>query len=146
MVQMQTYLKVADNTGAKELMCFRVLGGTRKRYANIGDIGACFGNGIVIWNNVIVFPKVLNELSGEDIDELVEGILQTKFPAREYYICFSHNRSNVADYYYKNEDHGLRISGRIVEAIREAVENTGCFDGSCRKLYCNSDIIGRGPS
>ena len=38
MVQMQTYLKVADNTGAKELMCFRVLGGTRKRYANIGDV------------------------------------------------------------------------------------------------------------
>ena len=31
MVQMQTYLKVADNTGAKELMCFRVLGGTRKQ-------------------------------------------------------------------------------------------------------------------
>ena len=35
MIQMQTYLKVADNTGAKELMCFRVLGGTRKRYAVI---------------------------------------------------------------------------------------------------------------
>ena len=41
MVQMQTYLKVADNTGAKELMCFRVLGGTRKRYANIGDVVVC---------------------------------------------------------------------------------------------------------
>ena len=41
MVQMQTYLQVADNTGAKELMCFRVLGGTRKRYANIGDIVVC---------------------------------------------------------------------------------------------------------
>ena len=41
MVQMQTYLKVADNTGAKELMCFRVLGGTRKRYANIGDVVGC---------------------------------------------------------------------------------------------------------
>ena len=38
MIQMQTYLKVADNTGAKELMCIRVLGGTRKRYANIGDV------------------------------------------------------------------------------------------------------------
>ena len=38
MVQMQTYLKVADNTGAKELMCIRVLGGTRRRYANIGDV------------------------------------------------------------------------------------------------------------
>ena len=38
MVQMQTYLKVADNTGAKEIMCIRVLGGTRRRYANIGDV------------------------------------------------------------------------------------------------------------
>lgn len=38
MIQMQTYLKVADNTGAKTLMCIRVLGGSRKRYANIGDV------------------------------------------------------------------------------------------------------------
>ena len=38
MVQMQTYLKVADNTGAKEIMCIRVLGGTRRRYANVGDV------------------------------------------------------------------------------------------------------------
>ncbi len=38
MVQMQTYLKVADNTGAKEMMCIRVLGGSRKRYADIGDV------------------------------------------------------------------------------------------------------------
>ncbi len=38
MIQMQSYLKVADNTGAKELMCIRVLGGTRRRYANIGDV------------------------------------------------------------------------------------------------------------
>ena len=37
MIQQQTLLKVADNTGAKELMCIRVLGGTRRRYANIGD-------------------------------------------------------------------------------------------------------------
>ncbi len=41
MIQMQSYLKVADNTGAKELMCIRVLGGTRRRYANIGDIIVC---------------------------------------------------------------------------------------------------------
>ena len=41
MIQTQTYLKVADNTGAKELMCIRVLGGTRRRYANIGDIIVC---------------------------------------------------------------------------------------------------------
>ena len=38
MIQQQTYMKVDDNTGAKELMCIRVLGGTGRRYANIGDV------------------------------------------------------------------------------------------------------------
>ena len=38
MVQLQTRLKVADNTGAKEIMCIRVLGGSGRRYANIGDV------------------------------------------------------------------------------------------------------------
>ena len=38
MIQMQSYLKVADNTGAKELMCIRVLGGTGRKFANIGDV------------------------------------------------------------------------------------------------------------
>ena len=38
MIQMQTLMKVADNTGAKELMCIRVLGGSGRRYANIGDV------------------------------------------------------------------------------------------------------------
>ena len=41
MIQMQTYLQVADNSGAKELMCIRVLGGTRRKYANIGDVVVC---------------------------------------------------------------------------------------------------------
>jgi len=40
-IQQQTLMKVADNTGAKELMCIRVLGGTGRRYANIGDIVVC---------------------------------------------------------------------------------------------------------
>jgi large subunit ribosomal protein L14 len=38
MIQQQSYLVVADNTGAKEAMCIRVLGGTRRRYARIGDV------------------------------------------------------------------------------------------------------------
>lgn len=38
MIQQQTLLKVADNTGAKELMCIRVLGGSGRKYANIGDV------------------------------------------------------------------------------------------------------------
>ena len=38
MVQMESYLKVADNTGAKEIHCIRVLGGSKRKYGNIGDI------------------------------------------------------------------------------------------------------------
>src|SRR5680860_701312 len=38
MIQVQTHLKVADNSGAKDVQCIRVLGGTRRRYAHIGDI------------------------------------------------------------------------------------------------------------
>lgn len=38
MIQVQTRLKVADNTGAKEIMCIKVLGGSKRRYANIGDV------------------------------------------------------------------------------------------------------------
>ena len=41
MIQQQSLLKVADNTGAKELMCIRVLGGTKRKYANIGDVIVC---------------------------------------------------------------------------------------------------------
>lgn len=38
MIQPQTRLRIADNTGAKEIMCFRVLGGTKRKYARIGDV------------------------------------------------------------------------------------------------------------
>ncbi|MDR1571260.1 MAG: 50S ribosomal protein L14 [Clostridiales Family XIII bacterium] len=41
MIQTETRLRVADNSGAKELLCIRVLGGTGRRYANIGDIIVC---------------------------------------------------------------------------------------------------------
>ena len=38
MIQQESYLKVADNTGAKEIKCIRVMGGSRRRYGNIGDV------------------------------------------------------------------------------------------------------------
>ena len=41
MIQQESRRKVADNTGAKELLCIRVLGGTGRRYANIGDVVVC---------------------------------------------------------------------------------------------------------
>ena len=43
MVQTTTTLDVADNSGAKKIMCIRVLGGTRRKYASIGDIESCGG-------------------------------------------------------------------------------------------------------
>ena len=41
MIQEESYLKVADNTGAKELKCIRVLGGSKRKYASIGDVIVC---------------------------------------------------------------------------------------------------------
>ena len=41
MIQQETRLKVGDNTGAKELLCIRVLGGTKRRYASLGDVIVC---------------------------------------------------------------------------------------------------------
>ena len=41
MIQTETRLKVADNSGAKELLCIRILGGTGRKYANIGDVIVC---------------------------------------------------------------------------------------------------------
>ena len=41
MIQEETYLKVADNTGAKEIKCIRVLGGSKRKYASIGDVIVC---------------------------------------------------------------------------------------------------------
>ena len=41
MIQLESLMKVADNTGAKELLCIRVLGGTGRRYAGVGDIVVC---------------------------------------------------------------------------------------------------------
>ena len=41
MIQQETFLKVADNTGAKEIKCIRVLGGSKRKYGNIGDVVVC---------------------------------------------------------------------------------------------------------
>ena len=52
MIQMQTRLVVADNTGAKEVMCFKVLGGSRKRTAGLGDIIVCSVKSVIPGSDV----------------------------------------------------------------------------------------------
>ena len=52
MIQMQTRLDVADNTGAKELMCVKVLGGTRRRFAGLADVIVCSVKSVIPGSNV----------------------------------------------------------------------------------------------
>ncbi len=52
MIQQESRLKAADNTGAKELLCIRVLGGSVKRYASIGDVIVAKGRGRVVVEEV----------------------------------------------------------------------------------------------
>ncbi len=77
MVQVQTRLKVADNTGAKELMCIKVLGGSMRKYANIGDIvvasvkdatpGGVVKKGEVVKAVIVRSKKGLNRPDGSHI-------------------------------------------------------------------------------
>ena len=73
MIQQQTYLKVADNTGAKEIMCIRVLGGSGRRYANTGDvIAASVKNaapGGVVKKGDVVKAVVVRTVSGVRRDD-----------------------------------------------------------------------------
>ena len=68
MIQQQSYMKVADNTGAKELMCIRVLGGTGRRYAEIGDVVVCSGKkaspGGVVKKGEVVKAVVVRTVKG----------------------------------------------------------------------------------
>ncbi len=77
MVQVQTRLRVADNTGAKELMCIKVLGGSMRKYANIGDIvvasvkdatpGGVVKKGEVVKAVIVRSKKGLNRPDGSHI-------------------------------------------------------------------------------
>ena len=73
MIQQQTYLKVADNTGAKEIMCIRVLGGSGRRYANIGDVIVASvkkaAPGGVVKKGAVVKAVVVRTVSGVRRDD-----------------------------------------------------------------------------
>ena len=71
MIQPQTSLKVADNSGAKELMCFNIPGGTRRRYARVGDIVVASVKDIIPGNNNIKKGQIVKAV-----------IVRTKKPYR----------------------------------------------------------------
>ena len=108
MIQMQTYLKVADNTGAKELMCIRVLGGSRRRYANIGDV---------------IVASVKKAAPGGQVkkgDVVKAVIVRTKSGARREdgsYIKFDENAGVIIN--ADKSPRGTRIFGPVARELRE---------------------------
>ena len=108
MIQMQTYLKVADNTGAKELMCIRVLGGTRRRYANIGDVILC---------SVKKAPPGGAVKKGDVVNALV--VRSAKGLRREdgTYIRFDDNAAVIIK--EDKNPRGTRIFGPVARELRE---------------------------
>ena len=108
MVQMQTYLKVADNTGAKELMCIRVLGGTRRRYANIGDV-------------IVASVKKTIPGSGVKKGEVVKAVIvRTKSGLRREdgsYIRFDENAAVIIR--DDKNPRGTRIFGPVARELRD---------------------------
>ena len=73
MIQTETRLRVADNSGAKELLCIRILGGTGRKYANIGDIIVCSvkdaAPGGVVKKGDVVKAVVVRSKSGARRDD-----------------------------------------------------------------------------
>ena len=108
MIQQQTLLKVADNTGAKEIMCIRVLGGTGRRYANIGDvIVACVKKaapGGVVKKGEVVKAVVVRS---------VKGLKR----ADGSYIKFDENSAVIIK--EDKNPKGTRIFGPVARELRE---------------------------
>ncbi len=108
MIQPRTMLKVADNSGAKIVQCFKVLGGTRRRYAQIGDI--------VIASVKVAQPR--KNVSKKDIVRCL--IVRQKKPLRREdgsYIRFDDNAVVLVD--NKNQPRGTRIFGPIPREIKQ---------------------------
>lgn len=108
MVQMQSRLKVADNTGAKELMCIRVLGGSRKRYAGIGDV-------------IVASVKKAAPNSGVKKGEVVKAVVvRSKHGLRRDDGSYIHFDENAAVLIKDDKNpRGTRIFGPVARELRE---------------------------
>ena len=108
MLQQQSYMKVADNTGAKEHMCIRVLGGTGRRYARIGDVVVCSVKKATPGGVV---------KKGDVVKAVVVRTVQSLRRADGSYIKFDENAAVIigAD---KNPK-GTRIFGPVARELRE---------------------------
>jgi large subunit ribosomal protein L14 len=108
MIQMYTYLDVADNTGAKECMCIKVLGGTRRRYAGLGDV---------------IVASVKKAIPGGDVKpgDVVKGVVvRIKKATRRddgSYVRFDRNALVLID--NEQNPRGTRIFGAVARELRD---------------------------
>ncbi len=109
MIQAETRLKVADNTGAKVIECFKVLGGTRRRYAALGDV-------------IVASVKVAEPRGIVKKGEKVKAVIVRQ--AKEYrrkdnsYIRFDENAAVILDANLQDPK-GTRIFGPVARELRE---------------------------
>ncbi|MGC3969581.1 MAG: 50S ribosomal protein L14 [Pirellulales bacterium] len=108
MIQMQTRMTVADNTGAKEVMCIKVLGGSRRRVAGLGDVVVC---------------SVKSVIPGSEIKkgQVVKGVVvRVKAPVRRIdgsYVRFDSNALVLID--NDKNPRGTRIFGAVARELRD---------------------------
>jgi large subunit ribosomal protein L14 len=108
MIQAFTRMRVADNTGAREIMCIKVLGGTRRRYAYVGD-------------TIVASVKVATPDSVVKKGEVVRAVIVRT--AKEYgrpdgsYIRFDENAAVILD--RERNPRGTRIFGPVARELRE---------------------------
>ena len=107
MIQMQTRLDVADNTGAKELMCIKVLGGTRRRFAGLSDVVICSVKSVIPGSNI---------KKGSIVKAV---IVRTKKSARREdgsYVKFDYNAAVLID--NNRNPIGTRVFGAVARELR----------------------------
>ncbi len=111
MVQVQTYLKVADNSGAKEVQCIRVLGGYKRRYAGVGDI------------IVAAVKSAVPHAAVKKSDVVKAVVVRTKKEIRRAdgsYLRFDDNACVIITDLEKKDPKGTRIFGPVAREVRKA--------------------------
>jgi len=108
MIQTQSRLKIADNSGAREIMCITVLGGTRRRYARVGDI--------IVAAVKRAIPGALVK-KGEVVRAVIVRSAQSYRRPDGSYIRFDENAAVILT--DKNNPKGTRIFGPVARELRE---------------------------
>jgi large subunit ribosomal protein L14 len=107
-IQQESRVKVADNTGAKEILCIRVLGGSSRRYAGIGDIIVATVKDAIPGGNV---------KRGEVVKAVVVRTVKERRRADGSYIKFDENAAVIIK--PDNDPRGTRIFGPVGRELRE---------------------------